>query len=62
MRRCGQLQKQTKTARASRNLLRRDLTGSVEFLMLTDVKIASVAVPRSLPAHLINHENITEAS
>lgn len=35
---------------------------SVEFLMLTDVKMAFVALPKSLPAHLISHENITEAS
>lgn len=35
---------------------------SVEFLMLTDVKMAFVAQPKSLPAHLINHENTTEAS
>lgn len=62
MRRSGQPQKQTQIARASRHLFRRHLMESVEFLMLTDVKIAFVALPRSLPAHLISHENTTEAS
>lgn len=35
---------------------------SVEFLMLTDVRIAFVALPRSLLARPVNHENITGAS
>lgn len=35
---------------------------SVEFLMLTGAKIASVALPRSLPAHQINRETTNEAS
>ena len=62
MRRSGQPQKQTQIVRASRHLFRKDLMESVKSLMLTDVKIAFVALPRSLPAHLISHENITEAS
>lgn len=48
--------------RESRHLFWRDLMESVEFLMLTDVKMAFVALPRLLLTHLISHENITEAS
>lgn len=61
-RRSGQPQKQNWIGKESRILFWRDLMESVEFLMLTDVKMASVALPKSLPAHLISHENITEAS
>lgn len=35
---------------------------SVEFLMLTDVRIAFVALPRSLLARPVSHENIAGAS
>lgn len=60
--RSDQPQKQTQISKASRHLFRRDMMESVEFLMLTDVKIAFVTLPRSHAAQLISHENVTEAS
>lgn len=54
VRRSGQPQKQNWIGRESRILFQRDLMESVEFLMLTDVKMFFVALPKSLPAHLSN--------